>query len=60
MNNPLYKKVTLNLYLADVQDLARLYGYGWSERVRELIHDHLRNKQLHKIDMTYHPEAADE
>lgn len=36
------KKVTLNLYKDDVRAMELRYGYGWSEKVRQLVHDHLR------------------
>lgn len=36
------RKITLNLYDEDVVRLERRYGYGWSQKVRELIHDHVR------------------
>jgi hypothetical protein len=35
-------KVTLNIYAADYHELKRLYGDGWSVRVREIIRDRLR------------------
>ena len=33
------RKVTLNLYEADCQWLEREYGHGWTERVRQHIHN---------------------
>lgn len=35
------RKVTLNLYASDVDEMARRYGFGWSEKVRKLVHEHL-------------------
>ena len=35
------RKVTLNLYDTDVEDLGALYGYGWSEVVRDLVRKHV-------------------
>lgn len=35
------RKVTLNLFDDDCNDLAEHYGYGWSEVVRQLVHDHI-------------------
>lgn len=32
------RKVTLNLYEADCEFLARYLGHGWSEQVRTLVH----------------------
>lgn len=39
------RKITLNLFDADVEELSRIYGYGWSERVREMIHQYLKNRK---------------
>jgi hypothetical protein len=39
------RKVTLNLYDKDVEELQRLHGWGWSELVRELIHGYLRRNK---------------
>ena len=41
---PLHK-ITLNLYEEDIKALAHSYGYGWSEIVRELVHEHLKQKR---------------
>ena len=35
-------KVTLNLWSSDHAELKRIYGDGWSSRVREIIRKHLR------------------
>jgi len=43
-DNPL-RKITLNLYEADCDEMKRRYGRGWSEQVRQLVHRHLRNKE---------------
>lgn len=45
-----YRKTTLNLWAYDVREMERLYGRGWSEKVRDLVHEHLKSKQTHKID----------
>ena len=37
-------KVTLNLYTADVEELAVHYGHGWSTIVRGLVRTHLLAK----------------
>lgn len=36
------RKVTLNLYDEDVRRLEQHIGRGWSELVRDLVHDHVR------------------
>lgn len=35
------RKVTLNLYEADVIGLEAMYGHGWSANVRQLVHEHV-------------------
>lgn len=39
------RKITLNLYDADVFEMERRYGRGWSEQVRQLVHRHLQHKE---------------
>lgn len=34
------QKVTLNLNAHDVSDLERYYGRGWTEHVRQWVHQH--------------------
>lgn len=38
------RKVTINLYEEDVQRAETLFGYGWSEQLREIIHEALKAK----------------
>lgn len=33
------RKVTLNLYEADCQWFEKEYGYGWTERLRQHMHN---------------------
>jgi len=40
------RKVTLNLYAADVEWLEKAYGHGWTERVRQHIHQEVTYRQL--------------
>lgn len=47
------KKVTLNLYHDDVIKLQTRYGYGWSEKVRELVREKLREPQRTGIVADY-------
>ena len=37
------RKVTLNLYESDVLAAESYYGRGWSEALRQLWHEHMRN-----------------
>lgn len=41
---PDYHRTNINLYLADVEWLQRRYGYGWTEHVREIVHEYIRNQ----------------
>lgn len=38
-------KTTLNLYSADVAEFKRLYGDGWTIKIRDLVHEHLPRRQ---------------
>jgi hypothetical protein len=40
------RKVTLNLYEADVEWLISAYGHGWTERIRQHIHDEVTERQM--------------
>jgi hypothetical protein len=42
------RKVTLNLYEADCQWLEKEYGRGWTERIRQHIHDQVYTRQQYK------------
>lgn len=46
-NAPL-RKTTLNLYDADVSFLATYYGQGWSEQVRQIVHQHCEVTKGHQ------------
>ena len=39
------RRVTLNLYESDCQWLERTYGHGWTERVRQHIHNEVAVRQ---------------
>ena len=39
------RRVTLNLYDADVQWLIKAYGHGWTERIRQHIRQEVYNRQ---------------
>ncbi len=40
-DEPLHK-TNINLYASDVEDMKRMYGYGWSEVVRNILRKHVR------------------
>jgi uncharacterized protein (DUF4415 family) len=42
------RKVTLNLYDADVIEMERRFGHGWSADLRELLHNYLARKLEHE------------
>lgn len=42
------RKVTLNLYEADCVWLEREYGRGWTERVRQHIHNEVTERSAGK------------
>jgi hypothetical protein len=42
------RRVTLNLYEADCVWLEQTYGRGWTERVRQHIHNEVLNRQHYK------------
>ena len=44
------RKVTLNLYVQDIKDMERLYGRGWTEVVRNLVHMRLAIKKEFEDD----------
>lgn len=46
------RKVTLNLYESDCAWLEREYGHGWTERVRQHIHDQV---ELRRYNQTHTP-----
>ena len=39
------RKVTLNLYEADCQWFEREYGRGWTERLRQHLHNEVLRRQ---------------
>jgi hypothetical protein len=39
------RKVTLNLYEADCLWLEQIYGRGWTERIRQHIHNEVVKRQ---------------
>ena len=39
-------RTNINLYSSDVAYLRRIYGYGWTERAREMIASAVRDIKL--------------
>lgn len=47
------RKTTLNLFEADVLVLEAYYGHGWSEQVRNWVHQHTQQiSGYHKLRRT--------
>lgn len=46
------RKVTLNLYDSDVEDLGVLHGHGWSEIVRNLVREHVKKHRRQPYTQT--------
>jgi len=36
---------SIRLYLRDVEEMERIFGYGWSGQIREIIHRYLRERR---------------
>lgn len=47
------RKVTLNLYETDCQWFEQNYGRGWTERVRQELHNDVVTRQTYKRGVTY-------
>lgn len=43
------RKVTLNLYEADCAWMEQRLGHGWSEQVRELVHNYVKMNEQPSI-----------
>lgn len=39
------EKCTLNLFAADCDAMRKLYGRGWTERVRALVEQHCKDRK---------------
>lgn len=46
------QKITLNLLADDVEDMKRLYGQGWSTKIRLLVHEYLVNAKKGRYEQT--------
>lgn len=47
------RKCTLNLYEADCQWLEQNYGHGWTERVRQHIHNEVHARKAVQPALSY-------
>lgn len=39
------RRVTLNLYASDVEWFIATYGHGWTERIRQHLHNEVLKRQ---------------
>ena len=39
---PLFHRTNLNLYTTDVEFMRRVFGRGWTEHARDIIHQELK------------------
>ncbi len=44
--NPTYHRTNLNLYAEDVAYMQHIYGRGWTEQARDIIHQELKHIRL--------------
>jgi uncharacterized protein (DUF4415 family) len=40
-------KVTIFLYDEDIEAMKKRFGYGWSARIREVLHQWLKSSKTH-------------
>lgn len=45
---PPLRKITLNLQASDIPILERVYGRGWTERIRWMVHEHVAKMPSNK------------
>lgn len=38
------QKILMNLFYVDYLEMKRIYGHGYTEKIRELVRDHLRHR----------------
>lgn len=43
------RKVTLNLYEADCQWFEKEYGHGWTERLRQHLHNEVLSRRSKQV-----------
>lgn len=56
-NEPL-RKITINIFDSDARALETIYGWGWSEQIRNLIREHIKaHRPRRTIGDLIEPEA---
>ena len=58
---PLYHRTNLNLYTTDVEYMQRVYGRGWTEHARDIIHQELKDikQRVKAVQPTYPRDISD-
>jgi len=46
-------RTNINLYASDVAYFQKRYGYGWTERVRDIVHEYVTKPISVNIDEPY-------
>lgn len=46
------EKITLNLFADDCDEMRRLYSRGWTEKVRQLVEQHIKDRRLLKKEFS--------
>lgn len=44
------RRITLNLFETDCVKMERRYGHGWTERVRDMVREHIGKAVLPSLD----------
>lgn len=54
-------KVTLNLYSTDVEAFRARYGFGWSEQIRNVVHENVKEwvRAKRVMDLIEEPKHED-
>lgn len=53
-------RTNINLFLSDVRKLEAWYGRGWTEVVRNLVRDHVKEKEKVKYPMyRFNPDTGE-
>jgi len=50
---PELHRTNINLYASDVAYFQKRYGYGWTERVRDIVHEYVTKPLSVNIDEPY-------
>lgn len=48
---PDFHRTNINLHATDVDWLVTNFGYGWTEKVRDVVHDYVVRRQLQSLEI---------